>query len=75
MELLRLDESFEDLLFSLEVGRVTEKSILVLFEPLFCLDAIAAQVDEVDKHDKEDDYDGDRDGNLDTQCSFAIVAG
>lgn len=54
---------------------MTEESIFVLFEPLLCLDAVATQVDEVDKHDKEDDYDGDRNGNLNTQCSFAIVAG
>ena len=73
MEFFRLDERFEYLFFRLEIGSMAEQSVFVLLEPLFSLDTIAAKVDKIDEHDEQDDDDGDRDGDLDTQCSFTIV--
>ena len=54
---------------------MAEEGVLVLLEPLLGLDAIATQVDKVDKHHEKNDHDGDRDGNLDTQSPLTVVVG
>ena len=50
LKLFGLDESFKDFFLCFEVGCMAEEGVLVLLEPLLGLDAIATQVDKVDKH-------------------------
>ena len=75
LKLFGLDEGLKDFFLGFEVGCMAEERVLVLLEPLLGLDAIATQVDKVDKHHEKHDHDGDRDGDLDTQSPFTVVVG
>lgn len=73
LQFFRLDERLKDLFLGLEIGCVAEQCVLVLLKPLFGLDAVAAQVDQVYEHDEKDDHNGDRNGDLHTELALAVV--